>query len=484
MSAPNRDGVPTITSPIVKPTCFYGEEKFCFINIDGKFDGWENRSHGNLWAFNQNYMEWLNQELLLDEDAEQWIDRYIVDMSNNAIGNDPYVTALRCMNWIRLFCLKPHLRTQEREDALFSQMVLMDKRLEFKLLGNHLLEEIFALFIASVYFNHQPWFDKSKTLMMEQLNEQILKDGAHYELSPMYQCILLDRLLDCCNYSINNKIFVGQEELTTLMKDKAVLMLGHLKSIIYQNGSIPLLNDAARGIGPEANELFDYAMRLGLTWQAIPLTRCGYRKMKKGRMEAIVDISQIRATYQPGHTHADFFTYELRIDGNPFIVDTGTSTYDKGPRRDYERSTKAHNTVSVEGKDSCEVWSGFRVGKRPKIHIEADFGDEIQAWHLGFGRGLKHTRYFAMREDGLKVIDDVSKSCDSISYLHFAEGINVELSEDLCKLLTPTADVIIHGAKKIEISDDFYAEEYNRMKKCKVVAIHFDRHLEYKISIR
>lgn len=483
MKAPNMDGVPTITPPIVKPTCFYGEDKFCFLNIDGKFDGWENRNHGNLWAFNQNYMDWLNQDLLLDEDAEQWIDRYIAEMSNNAIGNDPYVTALRCMNWIKLFSLKPHLRSQEREDALFSQMVLMDKRLEYKLLGNHLLEEIFALFIASVYFNHQPWFDKSKTLMTEQLKEQILKDGAHYELSPMYQCILLDRLLDCYNYSINNNLFVEQDELKALMKDKAVLMLGHLESIIYQDGSFPLLNDAAWGIGPKADELFDYAKRLGLAWHAIPLTRCGYRKMKKGRMEAAVDISQIRATYQPGHTHADFFTYELRIDGVPFIVDTGTSTYDKGPRRDYERSTKAHNTVSVEEKDSCEVWSGFRVGKRPKIHIVADFEDQIEAWHKGFGKGLTHTRDFSIHKDAFCVTDKVSKSLESVSYIHFAKGVDVDVKEDLSEINTQVASIKVNGANKIEAFDETYAEEYNIPKKCKVVAIYFDKRLEYKVKL-
>lgn len=33
--------------------------------------------------------------------------------------------------------------------------------------------------------------------------------------------------------------------------------------------------------------------------------------------------------YIPGHAHADTFNYELRIDGVPFIVDTGISTYNK-----------------------------------------------------------------------------------------------------------------------------------------------------------
>ena len=473
-----------MTEPISKPICYDGGEEFCFINIYGQFKGWRNNEHGNLWTFNQNYMEWLNQGALTDLDAGKWIDRYIEDMPDNEVGNDPYVTALRCMNWIRLFVRKPQLRNKTRDDALYSQCKLLEKKLEYKLLGNHLLEEFFALFIASIYFRDIHWYELSSSGLKKELDEQILKDGAHYELSPMYQTILLDRLLDCYNFSVNNPLFDGQQLLTDFMVAKAILMLGHLSSIIYRDGSIPLLNDAARGIGPESKVLFEYAKRLELKWEPLPLKRCGYRKMANDRLDAVIDVSQIRATYQPGHTHADFFTYELRIDGIPFIVDTGTSTYDKGVRRDYERSTKAHNTVTVDGKDSCEVWSGFRVGKRPKIHIVADFDDEVVAWHQGFGKGLKHTRNFIMRSDYFKVRDEISKSRENISYIHFAEGIVPHVSDDMKCILTLKANVEIDGALKIEILDETYSEEYNVNKKCKVAAVHFDKKMEYKVQLK
>ena len=34
------------------------------------------------------------------------------------------------------------------------------------------------------------FYKKSKLLILEQLNEQILNDGAHFELSPMYHKII------------------------------------------------------------------------------------------------------------------------------------------------------------------------------------------------------------------------------------------------------------------------------------------------------
>ena len=37
-------------------------------------------------------------------------------------------------------------------------------------------------------------------------------------------------------------------------------------------------------------------------------------------------------------------------------------------RRRYDRSTAAHNTVSIDGTDSSEVWQIFRVGRRAKAY--------------------------------------------------------------------------------------------------------------------
>ena len=42
----------------------------------------------------------------------------------------------------------------------------------------------------------------------------------------------------------------------------------------------------------------------------------------------------------------------------------GTSCYGDGPVRVLERGTRSHSTVEVDGQNSSEVWSGFRVARR------------------------------------------------------------------------------------------------------------------------
>ena len=68
----------------------------------------------------------------------------------------------------------------------------------------------------------------------------------------------------------------------------------------------------------------------------------------------------------------------MHVDGEPLLIDTGTSTYAAGAVRDRERSTAAHNTLEVDGRDSTEVWGAFRAGRRARVlgvSARADTGD-------------------------------------------------------------------------------------------------------------
>lgn len=453
-----------MTAPIQKYPCYDGTE-FCFLNIRDRFASWDMTAHGMLWAYNLNYMDWLQQECISEMERGQWIDEFMAKLPQNHIGQDPYPIALRSINWIKAFVQYPELKSSERDGSLYSQVKLLERKLEYRLLGNHLLEDAYALFIASIYYGDKKLYRKAWKLLKCQLDEQVLKDGAHYEQSPMYHCILLDRLLDCYNFSKCNRLFDGQQEVTAFLRDKAVLMLGHLESVVWKDRTIPLLNDAAYGIAPTPEQLSDYAKRLGLSWQMIPMGECGYRRLVSETMEAIVDVGNITATYQPGHTHADTLNYELRIDGKPVVVDTGISTYNKTERRQYERSTEAHNCVVVDGKNSSEVWGGFRVGRRCHVEITQEDGRKICAEHDGFGKNCR--RSFCL-EDNVFVVED-SFDGNAISLIHLAEGVDY-------------SRVKVEGATKIDVVEGKYSTEYNRFHGGNVLKIHFCGKLKYTIQ--
>ncbi len=436
-----------------RPMSMLPDGKFEFLNIHDDFRGWNNCEHGMLWAYNQNYMDWLNQPGLSAAEGARWIDRFIEGIPANRVGLDPYPTALRIINWAKFFSSYPKEATKSRLDSMYSQALHLNRKLERHLMGNHLLEDAFALYVTGNYFADSRLQKMATKLLLRELCEQVLPDGAHYEQSAMYHCILLDRLLDCLNI-----------HETPELKEVAVRMLGHLESIIWADGSIPMVNDSAEGIAPTPAEIFNYAGRLGLSWEPLPLKECGYRKITANGFELLADVGGIAASYQPGHSHADALNYELRIGGKPFVVDTGISTYDKTSRRQYERSTAAHNTVTpADSRDSAEVWGGFRVGRRSEVIIHDDSPTRLIASHQAFN----HCRTFDLTDGKLKIIDRMPGV--GISRVHLASGADLKR-------------IHINGADCVKGKDCTIATRYNLFEPATLIEIHFHDNVSYEID--
>ncbi len=515
MEAPVHGACRLRAVPIPRYVCRDGE-RFCFLNVEDVFHGWNDTSHGMLWAYNLNYFDFLNQgncqgsrvkgqetdfsresrvegqetdfsqESRVESQGVYWIDRFIGGIGENRIGLDAYPTALRCINWVKFFCRFPECATKVREDSLYSQLVLLSRKPEYHLLGNHLLEDAYSLYFCSAYFEDERLLSKARKLLFGELAEQVLPDGAHYEQSAMYHCILLDRLLDCYNMALSR----GLAADANVLRGYAVRMLGHLESIVYVNGDIPLMNDAARGIAPEASAIFDYGKRLGLEWSAIPLNECGYRKLSDGDFEVLIDAGEIAASYQPGHSHADVLNYELRIGGVPVVVDTGISTYDKCPRRQYERSGAAHNVVTVCSRSSAEVWGGFRVGYRYSCKPVGENSWEV----CGYGDGTKVRRTFSLAAGVFCVEDSTDSNEECISFIHVkGQGSRVESQEtdfsqgsrdegqETVVVLDSGRRIEIWGATKVEIKGERTSQEYNIFEEIDVIELHFVKGVRYKI---
>lgn len=474
---------------ISKNNSLYKDDIFCFLNQTSKFIHWNDEKYGKLWSYNLNYMDFLHQDNSSLEIGRYWINRFINEIKLNRNGLEPYPIALRGINWIKFISLNySNISLEEKkiwDASLYAQYKILQDNLEYHLLGNHLLEDSFSLLWAALYFEDKLIYRQAEQLLFKELEEQILPDGAHYELSPMYHEILLDRLLDCINISKNNHRFDKQILLTNWLEEKAVLMLGWLEAIIFRDGSIPLFNDAANGIAPTSNEIFAYAQRLGLVWVKIPLKESGYRKFSSSRIELTMDVGMIGPDYIPGHAHADTFNYELRIDGKPFIVDTGISTYNKNKRRQYERETRAHNTVTLEDMSSSQVWGGFRVAKRATIILLVEEEDKVRAIHNGYeDLGVKHERIFRKIGDCIIISDSLlaSTSIQGINIIIFSPSVQI-LSVENNLVYTNQGRILMNGVDCIRLEECEVSNSYNvRLSTHKICCL-FTSHMEYFIYL-
>lgn len=144
----------------------------------------------------------------------------------------------------------------------------MSRRLEYHLLGNHLLANAKALVFAGLFFSGgqaDSWLRKGLKLLRAQLPEQILADGGHFERSPMYHAIILEDLLDLVNLA--ETYGHGAADWRTVVQR----MLRWLNAMSHPDGGIAFFNDAAFGIAPTLAELADYARRLGVSLPPIPV---------------------------------------------------------------------------------------------------------------------------------------------------------------------------------------------------------------------
>ena len=472
-----------IALPFDTPTSFHNDT-FIFLNLSKKFENkivWNYAEFGKLWTYNLTYFDFLHQNKISKIEGIRLINSFIDHIPFITDGLMPYPISLRSINWIKFLSLY-QIEDEKINDSLYAQYFKLMDNIEYHILGNHLLENGFSLFFGAYSFQNENFYAKAKKILTDELEEQILKDGAHFELSPMYHQIMLFRVLDCINLVQNNNW--KEQELLDLFISKAEAMLDWLNIITYENGDIPLLNDSTNNIAPTTKELNEYATTLKVKTKKSELNDSGYRKIKNERYEMIMDVGNIGPDYIPGHAHSDTFNFELYIEGKPFIVDAGLSTYATNARRTLERSTASHNTVVIDDTDQSEVWGGFRVARRAKIIHLKESENYIEATHDGYRRiGALHTRKFITHKDSIVIEDSIDGygKHQGIAYLHFYPGIRPKIKGN--KIIISHTEITIYNADRLKIQGYEYAPEFNTLIDAFEVKIIFSNHLKMEIKI-
>lgn len=460
---------------------------FEFLSLQQVFNGqidWNYNAFGKLWTYNLNYFDFLNQNNISSEDGLSLIEDYIKNDAVLKDGKEPYPISLRGINWIK-FLSKHSISKQEINQTLFNQYQTLLNNLEYHLLGNHLLENGFSLFFGAYYFKDETLYSRAKQILEEELNEQILTDGAHFELSPMYHQILLHRLLDSISLLQLNSW--KEDGLGLFLKERTLKMLSWLEAITFSDGSIPMVNDSAYGIAPTSKQLFNYAKALGFDWTKEKLSDSGYRKFVQRRYELFIDVGNVGPGYQPGHAHSDTFNFELYVAGKPIIVDTGTSTYEKNALRQEERQTAAHNTVKIGNHEQTQVWGGFRVAKRAKVRMLMDGESEVKAVHDGYRNlGVKHSRSFVSKASQIIIEDLLTKEVEleQVAFFHFHPSVKaIEIYERRVKLSEENIQITFENVLKIELLPYNYATGFNKREKSQKLAVSFQKTLKTQIDL-
>lgn len=402
---------------------------FCYLNELGdlRVDGWDNPRRDKLWRYNQHYFDDLNAAAAFER--TEWHRALLTDwLAHNypaqGTGWEPYPTSLRIVNWIK-WALSGSSLDPPLVESLATQTRWLSRRLEWHLRGNHLFANAKALIFAGLWFDGREahaWLNEGFSVLERETEEQILPDGGQFELSPMYHALALEDLLDLVNICTAYDRALTQTQ--KLLRDRWIslipVMSRWLDALSHPDGEIAFFNDAAMGIAPPRVELRRYSNRLGVgepsalepvEW----LSHTGYARLSVPDALVVADMARVGPDYLPGHAHADTLSFELSVFGQRLLVNSGASVYGKGPERQRQRSTSAHNTVVIADRSSSDVWNGFRVGRRARPFAVSAGRDGDVHFAQGSHDGYKnlpghpiHTRRWELSKTKLRVVDHVS----------------------------------------------------------------------------
>lgn len=421
---PARTASAQFEEPLRRGVSLVGRTRFVFLNEEHEVcsdQDWTNPKWAKLWLYHLHYFDDLNSDGA-DRRREwhlDWLHRWVKENPpGNGVGWEPYPCSRRIVNWIKWAMRGAPLPT-EATHSLAVQSRWLRQRLEWHLLGNHLFANAKALVFAGMFFDGaeaRRWLDRGLSIAAKELDEQVLDDGGHFERSPMYHAIFLEDLLDL----VNVVLAYGHEAPASWTR-KIDRMRHWLATMVHPDGKIAFFNDAALGMAPTRSQLEAYATRLGLPAtcevkeKVVYLRESGYVRLSSDDATLLADMAPLGPEYLPAHAHADTLSFELSLHGQRVFVNSGTSLYGTGPERKRQRGTAAHNTVTIDGEDSSEVWAGFRVGRRARVrHATVDgLGPTARAEHNGYqhlsGHPI-HNREWRFDQRQLVVTDRIEGS--------------------------------------------------------------------------
>ena len=259
--------------------------------------------------------------------------------------------------------------------------------------NTHLLGEAAALYLGGRFLGESgaagEWKQEGARLLERELGRQVGEDGVYGEPSTYYHAYALDFYLMALAAARRD-----DPALAARLSPKVARMADFLAAVSRADGSMPAIGDDDGGTAfPLAGPCYDDVRDL-LSGAAVACRRPDlFRPTATQRAlwlfgpDAVDETARVAAALvdppsrvdfpeaglfrQPievsgrrsevlfdaggmgiggcGHAHADTLQLLWEVDGRPVLVDSGTSVYNRAPAwRDYFRSTRAHNTVTVD----------------------------------------------------------------------------------------------------------------------------------------
>jgi Heparinase II/III-like protein/Heparinase II/III N-terminus len=416
----------------------------------------------------------------------------------NPYGRGPNWTcamevALRAINLLAAFEIFRHSRqldhySLERLLRLFQQHGnYIDRNREFSYIAtsNHYLSDLAGLFWLGCLLpelkDSENWNDGGLAGMLQEMDKQVLADGADFEASTGYHRFVLELFL--YSFLLGE---LNEEQIDERHRKKLHQMLIYLRSYVRPDGLAPLIGDTDSGqvlpIHRRRADDHGYLLAIGavvfkdpglklegmeppeeLLWMLGEEGVNTFRGMRPSQEHEISRAFPDAGTYimrdgdlylcfnacgagihgRGSHGHNDALSIEVAAGGRAFIVDPGTYVYSADLQRRHEfRSTAYHSTVKIDDveQNRTDLNTPFVIGNEANPRVlewktSAD-SDKVVAEHYGYSRlssPVVHRRSITFdKQEHHWLIDDEFFGDGEHVYearFHFAPGLDVSVRD-------------------------------------------------------
>ena len=347
------------------------------------------------------------------------------------------------------------------------------------------------MLFRSILFRDMGAYHRYYHLFLEQIAEQILPDGLHFERSLMYHKIILEDVLRVYTVLVSVGLTKDAKKLRPAVKAMAKAM----KSLELGFERTPLFNDSGDNVSRELSGLLKAAGRIcERVHKETVFPAGGYYRFDYGNCAVLFDCGDIGPSYMGGHAHNDCLSFELAVGGKMLLVNSGTGQY-QGEDRAFFRSTAAHNTMMIDDREQSELWGEHRAARRLG-HIEARRDDVALIGSFRSYQGDWFSRRLQWRGNVLNISDEVKSKGNHMlrCFFHLNPEYYYERKEkvvringggrQLAEIVPPQgSDILIHTEGKLT----GYSPDFGLRRKKQVLEIrapfYFRKRMNTQIKI-
>lgn len=217
--------------------------------------------------------------------------------------------------------------------------------------------------------------------------------------------------------------------------------------------------------------------------------RFGLYRLSNEIFELIIRCGDVGQKGNGGHAHNDQLSFELAVNGVSVMVDPGTYLYTALPdERNLFRSTAAHNTLTIKGKEQNPWERGtqglFRLMDKARGRVFQIDENKFVGEHGGFN--TPYIRTFRIQGEVLEVDEECAANGKQVTF-HFAPGGTLKrnsLHEAQWSKGSVKVLITVTEGYCSTVEDGFYSSAYGEKEPAPVLALFMPKdRMSWKIKV-